>query len=836
MSTRAEARRRAGAVVLGVGAVALATAAAWPIYGTAQAIIVGVVAGGTGVAIGVAASLRRRGGRLLAVALPVAYLVLVVPLAVPGAMTSPTAWLAGVRDGIAGIVLGWKQLLTLDPPLGDYQAVLVPLFLVVLVGGAVVTAVAALPGVRAAVAVPVVIAMSTFGVLFGPSAADAPLVVGPIVLPSARPVLHALAILLLCLGWLAARARLDRVEAIERAGSTSDPRTPSRAPRPGRALLGGAILVVAIVAGLAVAPAAAGVADRSTLRDDVDPMLVLRRTESPLTGYRAWFAGDALDARLLVVAGAGRIDRLRFATLSKFDGVRFAVDDSAAGEFSRVPSSARVDGDVSVLITLGPAWTGPWLPLPGIMTGAPEFSGPDTATLTDGLSAAPGDETAIVVTGSGDGATVGAPSGTTYRVAGLPVPDAADVLAGATGDASRIDPTAFPSLTAWIDLQQVPRTGDGLLELVDRLRERGYLSHARAADAAAQGWIAALDSKVGYAFEPSLAGHSTARIEALFASLIRQEVLAGPDADPALLVAAAGDEEQFAVATALLARAFGFDSRVVVGVRLTTDEPLASVAPCVSGVCTGANVTAWAEVLGPDGAWGTVDAGPQFASPITRVTDGEILPEHPTTPQRETSELVAPPSSQVGDTNAEPVERDGGGADWLAILLPVVRVVGLVGLGVLLLVLPGVVLVGAKRIRRAARRRTAEAEAAVVGAWEELIDLYADQGVVAGDRGPRRWAADRSCRPAAARLAEIADAAVFADAPTSDADRDAAWSIVDAERRALREAGPVARIRAALTARSFARHLGVGEVESPALEVVRDRQRSGATTGGEGAR
>ena len=158
------------------------------------------------------------------------------------------------------------------------------------------------------------------------------------------------------------------------------------------------------------------------------------------------------------------------------------------------------------------------------------------------------------------------------------------------------------------------------------------------------------------------------------------------------------------------------------------------------------------------------------------------------------------------------------------------------GLGVLLLVLPGVVLVGAKRIRRAARRRTAEAEAAVVGAWEELIDLYADQGVVAGDRGPRRWAADRSCRPAAARLAEIADAAVFADAPTSDADRDAAWSIVDAERRALREAGPVARIRAALAARSFARHLGVGEVESPALEVVRDRQRSGATTGGEGAR
>ena len=112
----------------------------------------------------------------------------------------------------------------------------------------------------------------------------------------------------------------------------------------------------------------------------------------------------------------------------------------------------------------------------------------------------------------------------------------------------------------------------------------------------------------------------------------------------------------------------------------------------------------------------------------------------------------------------------------------------------------------------------------MVGAWEELVDVYVDRGVLAGDRGPRSWTAEHAARPAAVGLAGLVDAAVFADAPVTDADQAAAWSIVDAERAAMRsEEGVLARLRAALTPRSLVRHLADEPVETATLAVGRER-------------
>src|SRR5690606_31874624 len=148
-----------------------------------------------------------------------------------------------------------------------------------------------------------------------------------------------------------------------------------------------------------------------------------------------------------------------------------------------------------------------------------------------------------------------------------------------------------------------------LVELVDRLRARGYLSHALRSDDDAADWNAALQARADYEVTASRAGHSAPRIEEHFGPLVEQQRRAGDDAPEQLLIAGIGDDEQFATAAALLARYLGFESRVVVGVRLGDTGAELGVEPCAE-VCTGANVTAWAEARAASGGWVVLDATP----------------------------------------------------------------------------------------------------------------------------------------------------------------------------------------------------------------------------------
>lgn len=783
-----------GYVLVGV---CLATAAVWPVYESPRALVVGLVGGLLGVGIAMLARALRWRMLLAALAATGTYLLVAVPLAIPSALTSVPAFLGGLRDAVIGVALGWKQMLTLNPPLGEYQAVLIPFLVVMLFGSFVATTLVLSPGRRAGLAAPIVAAMSVFGIAFGLGSTSAPVEVLGLTLPAPRELLIGIGVFVSALVWAVGRTRLQRAQALRTVAAANI----SRRATPvwltvRRHLLASALAVIALVAGVAVAPAAAGWSDRSVLRDEIEPMIVVQQQASPLSGYRSWFAGDRLDGTVMQVQGdPGPVDRVRLVTLDSYDGEDFHV--AADDRFSRLPRSASPGpGRVSLDITIGEAYRGIWVLAPAGLAEAPDFAGGRADALADGFHVNEEGDTAITIADA-PGAGQGLVPGDRYSVL-VDVPRDNVDLTSAQGGASKLDTDLYPALAEWAELQEQPRTGAGYLEVVDRLRSRGYLSHALLDDTAAAGWIAALEEADGYSFAPSYAGHSVARIEELFTDLVEQERRAGSDAAPELLVSAVGDDEQFSVAAALLAQHFGLESRVVIGARLAAADEVPGIPAC-SQVCTGANMSAWVEVRASGGEWMPVDTTPQFSMLPSTITEGEQLPEHPTVPEQPRSEALDPPQAQSDSNNDAPPLEDPQ-SEILSILLPILRGVGLGLLTVVLLLLPLLVLVLAKAQRARVRRHADDPEVRLTGAWEELVDLYADHDVAMAAQGTRLQRARSSERRAASEVAVLVDRAVFAEHPPTATDADAAWSIVDAERAELRRSGSrwqriVARVR-----------------------------------------
>jgi hypothetical protein len=649
-------------------------------------------------------------------------------------------------------------------------------------------------------------------------------VVGAFSLPAPRQVLLGVALVVASLAWLVGRARFARVEALalaqaSTAGVRQGPQPLWRAAR--RRVLALVLVAAALAGGLAIAPVTAAIAPRQALRDGIDPLVVLREQPSPLAAYRSWFAGDAYGAELFTVGGdTGAFDRIRIATLDSYDGQVIEVGEGT--RFSRLPRTAPAGGSSELTITIGEGFTGPWVPVPSGLSAAPVFRGARADLLTDGFYIGEADATALDTAQASDGA-YGLRAGDSYTVYGVPA-STGGALESARGGDSLIPVDAYPALADWVDRQEVPRTGAGLIQLVSKLTERGYLSHSLTDGPAAQQWIADVSQRAPYSFTPSYAGHSTARVEELFTELTEQQARAGDGADDELLVAAIGDDEQFATAAALLGRYLGFDSRVVVGVALSTDRLDPSVAPCDGGVCTGANLTAWAEVLAPSGEWMPLDSSPQFTVAPTTIAVGEQLPENPTVPDQTATEVVTPPAAQRDDSG----RTEGADVDipgWLDALLPTLGRVGMGALGLVLLLMPAVVLLVAKALRRRDRRGARVPEVSMVGAWDELVDLYVDNGVDVGSNQTRAAIAAQIGRPAARALAAAVDRAVFAEGPPDREAGERAWRLVDEERHVLARASTRReRIRAGLSPASFLRHLDPGPLLRAGAAVFRRKE------------
>ena len=123
------------ATAFSAAAWAVVAVALWPVYRDPAFVVLAMVGILLGLGIALTGILLRWpiGGMLLAGS--AAFLVVGVPLAVPsrtvyGVLPEP----GGLLDLIAGVALGWRQLLTIDLPVGTYQALLVPALVLLLVG------------------------------------------------------------------------------------------------------------------------------------------------------------------------------------------------------------------------------------------------------------------------------------------------------------------------------------------------------------------------------------------------------------------------------------------------------------------------------------------------------------------------------------------------------------------------------------------------------------------------------------------------------------------------------------------------------------------------------
>lgn len=772
-----------------VAMAAVAALAAWPVYADARFLLVAAVGVVVALLISAAATVWRWAGWLTVVAAALAVAVIGLVLALPP--SDAAGVLTSLRDLVAGAVTGWKDLVTVDLPVGTYRNLLVPA-VIVFVGGTLATLrLAWRPRPHGAAAAAVALAMTAFGLLFGHTVTSEALTIGPLTITAPRELACGILALVISVVWLAWRAAAWRRAALQRAAQSSGVRLSRRrrATDTRRTVLAALMVAIAVAAGAIVTPAIADTRARDVFRSGVGPAEAISEAVSPLTDYRSNFTDDAVDAPLFTVRAAdGALpERIRLATLTSYDGAQYRVSASDAdARFVRVPSRlpAQPGEQVSARVTIQDL-SGIWLPTFGALQRV-EFTGQDAAAAADAFYYDADAEAGVVTSGTASGLSY------TLTATAAQTPDLATLRAPGTSPS-----VAIPdSVASWIDKQQAGTGGAALASLVQLLRERGYLSHALSVPDGGAAWMKPLGS--GYVFQPSTSGHSLARVDEMFRDLLARQ----SDDDAGSLVAATGDDEQFAVAVALIAEKLGFPSRVVVGARLSGEDE--GVPACADGVCTGGNITAWTEVRDAEGRWVAIDVTPQHTEGADTVVTKLRDPENATDVRAQNAQEVDPPDPTKQDSS-DSSRHDDDQTD-LSGLWAALRVAGIALAGAFVLFGPLVAILAAKSVRRRSRRHDRSPRAQVVGGWEEYVDAAVDHGRPMPSAGTRTEIAQSHASPAAATLAVEADRAVFSDGALTDEESVRFWDIVDEERRRMAASLPLwRRMLAAVSLKSFTR-------------------------------
>jgi transglutaminase-like putative cysteine protease len=735
----------------------LAAATLWPIYLSSAYLVLAVAAILLGTLVAALGAVFRWPAWVVLLVTVGTFTLVGVPLAVPGkAIAGVLPSLDGLVDLYSGVVLGWKQLLTITLPVGDYQALLVPALALLLTA----TVVAGSTALRArygelAVIPPLVVFLA--GIAFGPAVVAMPIPLGIGMLVSG----------VAWISWWRWRRRRAVTRTRERDAASAGFRFTVEA----RNLVAG-VLVLALAGGAALATASnlPPRGDRDVLRNAVAQPFDPRDHPSPLSGFRRYLRDDTVDEVMMRVTGLPVGERIRVATLDSYDGVVYAVGsatvDSASGTFVRVPSridqsasgSTRVELDVEI-----DGYAGVWVPTVGMLEDI-DFAGGDAAQLEDGFAFNGTSGTAVDLGG--------VEAGDRYRLdAVVPTRLALESLASAVpGSAAVPRIAAAPEeLATTLDgyVQGVQGAGAQLVAAIDHLRADGYISHGLADDEPA-----------------SRSGHSLDRIAELFT-------------DPRMI----GDAEQYAVAAALMATRLGFPARVVFGFAPE------SAGTAGTTVVTGADVSAWIEVDTAQYGWVAVDPVP----PVRPIPEEE--PQEPTPISRPES-IVPPPldrpepreeQSDPDTTADEPVVPDA----ILEVLLQTLRVTGIALLVIAIALSPFLLVIGAKARRRHLRRTGDTALTRIRGGWDEFADLVVDHGLAPPPSATRaEFAAAVGTLPSRV-LAAVVDRAVFAPDPPSEADAARVWVAVGELRHSL-DAGRTRRER--LRSLISVRSLGGGAV------------------------
>lgn len=642
----------------------------------------------------------------------------------------PTA--SSLRGLLVGIVFAWKQLLTIAAPVGiSVDVLVVPFFAALLCS--VLAGTLAWRLRRAYWTMLPVLVLFLASIVFG---TDEPF------LPTLRGILLGLA----AVCWLAYRRELRNRGLVwagaRRTGAPMHPPAQPAAANRSRRLLAGALVVV-LAGGITAAamPWFSAGTDRKVLRDVVIPPLDPHNLPSPLTDFRR-YAGDDAETALFSVSGLPRDGRIRLAALDSYDGIVFNVDSESSGAFTPVGDPQTADGTAAedstpVELTVQD-YAGVYLP------GA-------KAIRSLRYRQADGGQGLLYLNKESDTAVKldGVRKDDVYRV---------NVAFPPKRDERQLEATSFADV-AMPKLANVPQVvGAKAVQIAgeetsDYGKVKALADYFRLAGKFSNG----IKGQV-----PSLPGHSAARIAKFLSG---KEIV--------------GDDEQYAVTMALMARHMGIPARVVMGFY---PDPKGDLNGARSAQITGADVHAWVEADFNGIGWVPFDPTPD-RDHVPNPPD----PQNASSPKPQVLQPPPPPQEQAElppDNSPDALDNDKKKQDFWAVLGQILAVLGVVAIPVAMIVVPLVAISLLKRGRRKRRFREGPPAQRVGGGWSELLALATDLGAGVDPKQTRRETAGRlsAAFPASGgttALAERADAAIFGAGEPSEEAVSAFWSEVD---------------------------------------------------------
>lgn len=708
--------------------------------------------GGTVLGLGVAwfGAWRRWGVLTVTAVAVVVYVLLGGPFALPGTTISGVLpSLETFRGLMLGAITGWKEIVTSVPPLQSFPELGVVPFLLLFVAALVAGSIAWRARDAQWALVPVVVVFVAI-VLLGT------------VLP-AFPVVQGLVLVVVGLLWGSWRATEARLG--ERQVTTEASIVATRRLRWHRARGGAGMLALGAVAAVLLVPVVAPDSARMVLRERIVPPLDLHEYVSPLASFRK-YAKEMTEDELFTVDGLPSGARVRLATLDVYNGVVFDASTGAgSGVFTRAGdqiATAAKGAPTDITVTIG-AYQGVWVPDVGSLAGI-VYQGERVEALSSTTYYNASTGTGIV--------TAGLRPGDSFRLSAIvaPVPSEEALRSARILDADLPALTNVPDSVSAKAAQFMAEETDPFVQL----------ENIKTGLVASGIFSSGLETQL-----PSRPGHSAERIDTLLAA---DEMI--------------GDDEQFAVALALMARSAGIPARVVMGFY-PDPETWEAGTPFVA---TGADVHAWVEVPLDRYGWVPFDAIPEEDNKIEPEPKSDQVPKPPIIEDPEPPEEPADAEAGTVDDEEKKDDAESKGFDWGLAAVVVVSVV----VPLALLVLPLLLIVALKSRRRRSRREAARPVDRISGGWREVVDAATDLGTPVAVGATRREGAGTLALafPVAAAptvtLAHSADATVFGTGDPSPQEVDAYWREVESVLTGMRSTLPRGqRLRAALSLRSL---------------------------------
>ncbi|WFN90190.1 transglutaminase-like domain-containing protein [Arcanobacterium wilhelmae] len=626
-------------------------------------------------------------------------------------------------------VTSWKDLLTLIPPASNY------------VGPSVLPYIVGLCAGLAAISATLRFHHSEWALM--PIAAHALVGMAFSVRAGEHPVIGAVGggIAMVWAAYLSFRRKTIAGEL-----SVGDPSALMR-----RGFAGGTVMVVlALVAALVAAPALTG--PRIVARNYIQPQIDLHDVPTPLANFRSYVDTNK-DQVMFKVSGLKVGSRVRLAALDQYDGIIYSIGSPKGGTgfmHPHEPIATAPSGAETEKITIDvESYRGVWIPGGELLDVA--FESPNATKLDASLMYSASAHTAVVMEGLTKGDRV-----TTTSLVSTPASD--KVLAG--------EPVA--------DIMMPP--------LVGVPEKVGAFARQIAADApdaiTAARTIEKYLHEEGYYSDPTSPrlgrpGHRAARIN---------DMLNAPE-----LI---GDDEQYSVLMALMARSLGYPARVVAGFYPEKN-------PGGTFEIRGTDAHAWVEIAFAESGWVPFDPAPnrdQVLRTAVPMADPDPAPRvlQPPSPQKNPAEF----QPEVADPQTPDEHTDQPTILW--------TVLGSLFVLIALLA-PFVAIRVAKRLARRRLRYRPDVGGRIVGAWEDTLALARDAGfpIAIGTRTNvaeklEEYTPDGEAGTFRA-LARAADAAIFSGHDMSQTEVDGAWTLNEAAKERLAANSRRSRIRRAIS-------------------------------------